>query len=59
MPIYDYKCKCGNTRTQTVSINDKDFKAICVCGKEMTRVYGIGAVTFKGSGFYRNDRNNK
>lgn len=59
MPLYDYKCECGNTRTQTVSIEAKDFKAICVCGKEMIRVYGIGAVTFKGQGFYANDKKQK
>lgn len=51
MPVYDFKCECGNTRTQTISINAPDFKAICICGKEMIRVYGLGGVTFKGSGW--------
>ncbi len=37
MPVYDFKCECGNTRTQTISINAPDFKAICICGKEMIR----------------------
>lgn len=23
----------------------------CACGKEMKRVFGVGAVTFKGSGW--------
>lgn len=60
MPIYDYKClTCGNTRTVTLSVTVDDYKAICSCGKEMVRAYGVGAVTFKGSGFYANDRNKK
>lgn len=51
MPVYDYKCECGNTRTQTISIKETDFKAVCHCGKEMKRVFGLGAVTFKGGGW--------
>lgn len=59
MPIYDYKCECGVTRTVTLSIKEEDYKAVCACGKTMERVYGIGAVSFKGAGFYANDRNKK
>lgn len=56
MPVYDFKCECGNTRTQTISINEKDFKAVCHCGKQMVRVYGTVGVTFKGQGFYSTDK---
>ena len=56
MPVYDYECECGEKRTQTVSITDSEFKAVCKCGKEMTRVYAVGAITFKGSGFYQTDK---
>ena len=59
MPVYDYACECGNTRTQTVSIQVKDFKAICDCGKEMKRVYAAPNIKFKGSGFYTIDKGNK
>lgn len=59
MPVYDYACECGNTRTQTVSIQVKDFKAICDCGKEMKRVYAAPNIKFKGSGFYTTDKGNK
>jgi putative FmdB family regulatory protein len=51
MPVYDYKCECGATRTLTISIKESDFKMTCSCGKEMKRVFGVGAVTFKGSGW--------
>ena len=51
MPVYDFKCDCGATRTITISIPPGEFKMTCNCGKEMKRIYGIGAVTFKGSGW--------
>jgi len=59
MPVYDFKCSCGNTRTQTISINEKDFKAVCHCGKEMVRDYKTVGVSFKGQGFYSTDKGNK
>ena len=60
MPVYDYHCdKCGNKRTQSISIKESDFKAICHCGEQMKRVYGIPAIKFKGSGFYTTDKGNK
>jgi predicted nucleic acid-binding Zn ribbon protein len=51
MPVYDFKCECGKTSTITISIPPGEFKISCVCGKQMKRVYGIGAVTFKGTGW--------
>ena len=51
LPFYDFKCECGKTSTATVSIKAEDFKMTCVCGKEMKRVFGVGAVTFKGTGW--------
>lgn len=52
IPVYDFKCECGKTSTITIQIADVDkFKTSCVCGKPMTRVFGVGAVTFKGSGW--------
>lgn len=59
MPVYDYACDCGNKRTQTVSIQVKDFKAICDCGKEMKRVYAAPTIKFNGSGFYTTDKGKK
>lgn len=57
MPFYDFKCECGKTSTATISIKDADkFTMTCICGKVMVRQFGVGAVTFKGSGFYRNDK---
>jgi putative FmdB family regulatory protein len=52
MPVYDFKCECGKTSTITISIADVDaFRCTCICGKPMVRQFGVGAVTFKGSGW--------
>lgn len=52
MPVYDFKCECGKKNTLTVGLKDIDgFRCKCVCGKLMTRVFGVGAVTFKGTGW--------
>ena len=50
MPLYEYRCDCGNEFLQRQAINDDPV--ICSCGKETKRVYGLGGVAFKGKGFY-------
>jgi putative FmdB family regulatory protein len=57
MPVYDFKCECGKTSTITISIKDVDnFKTTCVCGKKMQRLFGLQAVTFKGTGWGKDAR---
>lgn len=57
MPIYDYQCKDCNATMSIHSAMDKESTPLCVtCEKPMTRVYSVGAVTFKGSGFYSTDK---
>jgi putative FmdB family regulatory protein len=57
MPVYDFKCECGKTSTITISIKDVDnFKTTCVCGKKMKRLFGLQAVTFKGTGWGKDAR---
>jgi putative FmdB family regulatory protein len=52
MPVYDFKCECGKTSTITIGIADvENFVCKCICGKPMVRQFGVGAVTFKGSGW--------
>lgn len=59
MPIYDYQCECGKTRTVTLSIKAEEYTAVCACGKTMTRIYSVGVVSFKGAGFYSTDKGKK
>tara|TARA_R110000822_G_scaffold14484_7_gene50926 strand:+ start:1077 stop:1265 length:189 start_codon:yes stop_codon:yes gene_type:complete len=57
MPTYDFKC-CGNTVSVTNRLTEIQTKTP-QCGKclgPMTRDYSFGAIKFKGSGFYSNDR---
>lgn len=57
MPTFEFECsKCGDTRTETISIHVNDFQAICKCGTRMSKVYGRIGVQFKGSGFYATDK---
>lgn len=61
MPIYDYECKDCNVGSSVVArISDTITAPICTeCGQDMVRKFNLGAVTFKGSGFYRTDRNKR
>lgn len=60
MPVYDYRCdKCNIKRTQSISITETDFKAICNCGELMKRIYTSPAIKFNGTGFYTTDKGNK
>jgi putative FmdB family regulatory protein len=53
MPTYDYRCtECDQTATVSVKITENPSVPVCVaCGVTMVRVFGLGAVTFKGTGW--------
>jgi putative FmdB family regulatory protein len=52
MPTYEYQCpECQTEETVVRRLNEKETKPLCECGKTMVRVFGIAAVTFKGSGW--------
>jgi putative FmdB family regulatory protein len=53
MPNYQFYCReCDDTVDLFFPITDKHQVAICeTCGNKRTKVFGIGAVTFKGSGW--------
>lgn len=57
MPTYDYQCeKCENVFEIKRSINDVSSVICPDCNNEKTRkLISIPAITFKGSGFYKND----
>lgn len=58
MPVYHYKCKtCEMTIVMMANINDRHESPTCIkCNARMVRDYGLGTITFKGSGFYRTDK---
>lgn len=57
MPTYTYACtNCGHRFDAKQSMSDDALSTCPECGGELRKVFGgnVG-VTFKGSGFYRND----
>ena len=60
MPIYTFRCKCGNEADILCDSSDRDLRVCdkCYCG--MKRVFNsIGKPQFKGSGFYETDYKKK
>lgn len=51
MLIYQFRCKhCRNLFEES----DKTAEVEC-CGEIAPRIYMMGGISFKGSGFHRND----
>lgn len=61
MPTYDFECAdCEEKFSVNVPITETPEAPVCgTCGNRMMRKFNFGAVTFSGSGFYRNDKNKK
>ena len=55
--IYDYKCdQCKTELGVERSIHAEANAPICFdCHEPMTRIYGVGAITFNAPGFYSTD----
>lgn len=51
MPIYSYKCACGNTLNVMHGMTERVTPACDKCGAEMKRDYSFGAIKFKGTGW--------
>lgn len=58
MPVYEYECKnCRSHLLEERPMSEADRLDNCErCGKRLQRIYNFGAVTFKGSGFYKTDK---
>lgn len=56
MAIYEFKC-CGITNQLVQSITMPLVHPKCsICNGDMQRLYSPVGVSFKGSGFYANDK---
>lgn len=53
MPAYDFRCtECDATATVAIRLTEHLTPPVCAtCTVTMVRVYGVGAVTFKGTGW--------
>lgn len=60
MPIYEYICRsCSHTFDIVQAMSDESMTVCPECGGELRKVFGAPAISFKGSGFYANDRRDK
>mgnify|MGYP002721452547 CR=1 FL=1 len=56
MPTYSYLCKdCGHSFDIVQSFSDDALTTCPECEGTLRKKFGNVGVTFKGSGFYRND----
>ena len=56
MAVYEFEC-CGMTVSITASIKGDVPRPVCdVCNGDMQRIYNPFGISFKGSGFYANDK---
>ncbi len=56
MPRYEYACRSCQHNFEVVQSFTDDPLTVCErCGGELRKVFGSIGITFKGSGFYRND----
>lgn len=58
MPTYEYICRqCEITKLDIRSITAPEPEFLCEsCGNKMNKVLSLTGISFKGSGFYRNDK---
>lgn len=57
MPSYDFECKsCHQTVTVVASMSELKTPQCLQCLTNMHRIWNVGAIKFKGSGFYTNDK---
>ncbi len=56
MPTYEYRCKsCGHEMEVQQAFSDAPLETCPECEGALRKVYGNVGISFKGSGFYKND----
>ncbi len=56
MPTYQYRCKdCGHDFEVVQAFTDDALTECPECEGALKKVYGNVGISFKGSGFYKND----
>jgi putative FmdB family regulatory protein len=59
MPVYEYKCVGCSDKValfKDADYRDRDIPSCGACGSDIKRVYSSIGVSFRGSGFYSNDK---
>ena len=56
MPTYEYRCKdCGHELEAQQAFTDDPLTECPSCGGALKKKFGSVGISFKGSGFYKND----
>jgi len=56
MPTYEYRCKeCGHELEAVQGFHDDPLTECPSCGGDLRKKFGSVGISFKGSGFYKND----
>jgi putative FmdB family regulatory protein len=56
MPTYEYRCKaCENELEAVQGFHDDPLTECPACGGPLRKKFGSVGISFKGSGFYKND----
>jgi putative FmdB family regulatory protein len=56
MPTYEYRCKdCGHDLEAQQAFTDDPLTECPSCGGALKKRFGSVGISFKGSGFYKND----
>lgn len=56
MPVYEYRCRtCGHQFEAQQSFSDDPLTECPECAGELRKVFSPVGISFKGSGFYKND----
>jgi len=55
MPLYDYRCECGEVREVLHGMSDISRVECLECGGVMSKCIGPSPLIFKGDGFYETD----
>jgi putative FmdB family regulatory protein len=60
MPTYEYRCRdCGNDLEVYQSFSDDPMTVCPVCGGSLRKLFGNVGISFKGTGFYKNDHGSR
>jgi putative FmdB family regulatory protein len=59
MPIYEYKCENGHVFDVMQKMSDEPMTECIECGALVRKVLQPVGISFKGSGFYSTDYDNK
>jgi putative FmdB family regulatory protein len=60
MPTYEYRCRdCGHDLEVYQSFSDDPLTVCPACGGSLRKLFGNVGISFKGTGFYKNDHGSR